>query len=119
MSEPDFEVVVIGVGVGIGIGVIAAAHQLQRKGIDDFVILERGDDFGGTWRDNHYPGPAVDIPTPWYQLSLARLRQREEHRRPRRCRASRRPAGAGDRLRTLDRPRDPSNGNRTGPMDST
>jgi cation diffusion facilitator CzcD-associated flavoprotein CzcO len=67
MSEPDFEVVVIGAGPGG----IAAAHQLQRRGIDDFVILERGGDFGGTWRDNHYPGLAVDIPTLWYQLSFA------------------------------------------------
>ena len=67
MSEPDFEVVVIGAGPGG----IAVAHQLQRKGIDDFVILERGDDVGGTWRDNHYPGLAVDIPTLWYQLSFA------------------------------------------------
>jgi cation diffusion facilitator CzcD-associated flavoprotein CzcO len=67
MSEPDFEVAVIGAGPGG----IAAAHQLQRRGIDDFVILERGGDFGGTWRDNHYPGLAVDIPTLWYQLSFA------------------------------------------------
>lgn len=67
MSEPDFEVVVIGAGPGG----IAAAHELQRKGIDDFAILERGDDVGGTWRDNHYPGLAVDIPTLWYQLSFA------------------------------------------------
>ena len=28
-------------------------------GIDDFVILERADDVGGTWRDNTYPGCAL------------------------------------------------------------
>lgn len=67
MSEPDFEVVVIGAGPGG----IATAHLLQERGIDDFLILERGADFGGTWRDNHYPGLAVDIPTLWYQLSFA------------------------------------------------
>ena len=67
MTEPDVEVAIIGAGPGG----IAAAHLLQRKGIGDFVILERGDDFGGTWRDNHYPGLAVDIPTLWYQLSFA------------------------------------------------
>lgn len=67
MIEPDIEVAIIGAGPGG----IAAAHLLQRKGIDDFVIIERGDDFGGTWRDNHYPGLAVDIPTLWYQFSFA------------------------------------------------
>ncbi|MBO0676590.1 NAD(P)/FAD-dependent oxidoreductase [Mycolicibacterium sp. S2-37] len=67
MREPDHEVAIIGAGPGG----IAAAHLLQKRGFTDFVILERGDDFGGTWRDNHYPGLAVDIPTLWYQLSFA------------------------------------------------
>jgi cation diffusion facilitator CzcD-associated flavoprotein CzcO len=66
MTRPDFEVAIIGAGPGG----IAAAHLLQRRGIEDFVIVERGDDFGGTWRDNHYPGLAVDIPSIWYQLSF-------------------------------------------------
>ena len=67
MTQPDHEVVIIGAGPGG----IASAYLLQRRGIDDFVIIERGDDFGGTWRDNHYPGLAVDIPSLWYQLSFA------------------------------------------------
>lgn len=67
MTEPDYEVAIIGAGPGG----IATAHMLRQKGIHDFVIIERGDDFGGTWRDNHYPGLAVDIPTLWYQLSFA------------------------------------------------
>lgn len=67
MTTPDHEVVIIGAGPGG----IAAAYLLQRKGIHDFVIIDRGDDFGGTWRDNHYPGLAVDIPSLWYQLSFA------------------------------------------------
>jgi cation diffusion facilitator CzcD-associated flavoprotein CzcO len=66
MSEPVYEVAIIGAGPGG----IAAAHLLGKKGITDFVILERADDFGGTWRDNHYPGLAVDIPSLWYQLSF-------------------------------------------------
>ena len=57
--------------LGAGPGGIAAAYLLQQKGIHDFVIIDRGDDFGGTWRDNHYPGLAVDIPSLWYQLSFA------------------------------------------------
>jgi cation diffusion facilitator CzcD-associated flavoprotein CzcO len=64
---PHYEVAIIGAGPGG----IAAAYLLRQRGIHDFVIIERGDDFGGTWRDNHYPGLAVDIPTLWYQLSFA------------------------------------------------
>lgn len=67
MGESRYEVAIIGAGPGG----IAAAHLLRERGITDFVILERADDFGGTWRDNHYPGLAVDIPTLWYQLSFA------------------------------------------------
>jgi cation diffusion facilitator CzcD-associated flavoprotein CzcO len=58
--------------IGAGPGGITAAHLLQRAGIDDFVILERADEVGGTWRDNHYPGLAVDIPSLWYQFPFAR-----------------------------------------------
>lgn len=57
--------------IGAGPGGIAVGRLLREKGITDFVILERADDFGGTWRDNHYPGLAVDIPSLWYQLSFA------------------------------------------------
>jgi cation diffusion facilitator CzcD-associated flavoprotein CzcO len=62
---PDHEVAVIGAGLS-GIGVAAA---LRRAEIEDFVILERADDVGGTWRDNTYPGVGVDIPAYAYQFS--------------------------------------------------
>ena len=58
--------------IGAGPGGITAAHLLRRNGIEDFVILERAGDVGGTWRDNHYPGLAVDIPSLWYQFPFAR-----------------------------------------------
>ncbi len=67
MTGPDYQVAIIGAGPAG----ITAAHLLQERGITDFVIIERGADFGGTWRDNHYPGVAVDIPTWWYQFSFA------------------------------------------------
>jgi cation diffusion facilitator CzcD-associated flavoprotein CzcO len=63
--EPDHEVAIIGAGLG-GIGMAIA---LRRAGIDDFVVLERASDIGGTWRDNRYPGIAVDIPAQAYQFS--------------------------------------------------
>ena len=64
--QPEHEVVVVGAGFG-GIG---AGIALKRAGIDDFVILERAGDIGGTWRDNTYPGVAVDIPSFSYQYSF-------------------------------------------------
>ncbi|REE96209.1 flavin-containing monooxygenase [Thermomonospora umbrina] len=65
--RPDAEIVIIGAGVsGLGMGI-----ALRRAGIEDFVILERADDIGGTWRDNAYPGVAVDVPAQAYQFSFA------------------------------------------------
>lgn len=58
--------------IGAGPGGIATAHQLLAAGIDDFVILDRAEDFGGSWRDNTYPGLEVDIPSLFYQFSFAR-----------------------------------------------
>lgn len=55
---PDYEVVIVGAGFS-GIG---AAIRLRAEGVTDFVILEGANDIGGTWRDNIYPGVAVDIP---------------------------------------------------------
>src|SRR5580693_8343883 len=62
MTSEHFEAVIVGAGFG-GIG---AAIQLKRMDIDDFVILDREDDLGGTWHVNHYPGLAVDVPTTTY-----------------------------------------------------
>ncbi|MBV9720594.1 MAG: NAD(P)/FAD-dependent oxidoreductase, partial [Mycobacterium sp.] len=37
----------------------------------DFTIFDRGDDFGGTWRKNTYPGAACDVPSHFYSYSFA------------------------------------------------
>jgi len=66
LEHPEHEVVIIGAGFG-GIG---AGIALRKAGIDDFVILERANDIGGTWRDNEYPDVAVDIPSFSYQFSF-------------------------------------------------
>ncbi|MGH3436727.1 MAG: flavin-containing monooxygenase [Sciscionella sp.] len=55
--------------VGTGFSGLGAAIQLQQAGIEDFVILEKADDVGGTWRDNTYPGCACDIPSHMYSFS--------------------------------------------------
>lgn len=56
--------------VGAGFGGIATSVALQREGVDH-VLLERGDAFGGTWRDNTYPGCRCDVPSHLYSLSFA------------------------------------------------
>ena len=57
--------------VGAGFAGIGAALQLSRRGQESFIVLERADDVGGTWRDNTYPGVACDIPSHLYSLSFA------------------------------------------------
>ena len=61
------EVVVI----GAGISGIAAAIKLREAGIDDVVILEKAETYGGTWRANTYPGCACDVPSNLYSYSFA------------------------------------------------
>ncbi|WP_433672908.1 flavin-containing monooxygenase [Nocardia sp. CA-136227] len=67
-TEPDHEIVVIGAGPGG----IAAGVLLKRAGIEEFTILERAGEVGGSWRDNSYPGISVDVPALIYQYSFAR-----------------------------------------------
>ena len=64
----DADIVVIGTGFA-GIGMAIA---LKKAGIEDFVVLERARDLGGTWRDNDYPGCACDIPSMLYSFSFER-----------------------------------------------
>ena len=47
------------------------AVRLKQAGIDDFVILERAADVGGTWRDNTYPGCQCDVESNLYSFSFA------------------------------------------------
>ncbi|MGN6103785.1 MAG: flavin-containing monooxygenase [Kofleriaceae bacterium] len=56
--------------VGAGFSGLCAGIQLKRAGIHDFVILEKADRVGGTWRDNTYPGAACDIPSHLYSYSF-------------------------------------------------
>ena len=48
--------------VGTGFSGLGMAIRLKREGERDFVLLERADDVGGTWRDNTYPGCRCDVP---------------------------------------------------------
>ncbi|MEU5435506.1 NAD(P)/FAD-dependent oxidoreductase [Streptomyces sp. NPDC020719] len=68
--ERDHERVRVAV-IGSGFGGLGAAVRLRREGITDFVVLERADSVGGTWRDNSYPGCACDVPSHLYSFSFA------------------------------------------------
>jgi cation diffusion facilitator CzcD-associated flavoprotein CzcO len=57
--------------IGSGFSGLGAAIRLDKAGHHDFVVLERGDDVGGTWRDNTYPGAASDAPSHLYSYSFA------------------------------------------------
>lgn len=56
--------------VGSGFGGLGAAIALRQAGLSDFLILERGDEVGGTWRDNQYPGAACDVQSFLYSYSF-------------------------------------------------
>jgi cation diffusion facilitator CzcD-associated flavoprotein CzcO len=62
-----FDIAIIGAGFS-GLG---TAVHLRRQGIDDFVVLERHEDVGGTWWANTYPGCACDVPSHLYSFSFA------------------------------------------------
>lgn len=70
MAEHEHEHTRVAV-IGSGFGGLGAAVRLRREGITDFVVLERADSIGGTWRDNSYPGCACDVPSHLYSFSFA------------------------------------------------
>ncbi len=56
--------------VGAGMSGIAMGVALKRAGYEDFTILEKGADVGGTWYWNRYPGLSCDVPSQLYQYSF-------------------------------------------------
>jgi cyclohexanone monooxygenase len=56
--------------VGGGFAGLGTAVRLTQAGKHDFVVIERGPDVGGTWRDNTYPGAACDVPSHLYSYSF-------------------------------------------------
>ena len=65
-SENRYDLVIIGAGfAGIAQGI-----SLLKNGINNFIILEKASDLGGTWRANTYPGAECDIPSALYSFSF-------------------------------------------------
>ena len=66
-SDPrSLEVAVI----GAGFSGVAAGIDLRRAGIHSFVIFDKAEAPGGTWRENTYPGSACDAPSHLYSFSF-------------------------------------------------
>jgi cation diffusion facilitator CzcD-associated flavoprotein CzcO len=63
----SFEVVI----VGAGFGGLCMAIRLLQQGERRFVVLEKGGEIGGTWRDNTYPGAECDVQSHLYSYSFA------------------------------------------------
>ncbi|WP_127784102.1 NAD(P)/FAD-dependent oxidoreductase [Rhodococcus sp. X156] len=57
--------------IGSGFSGLGAAIKLTQAGKNNYVVIERGADVGGTWRDNTYPGAACDVPSHLYSYSFA------------------------------------------------
>lgn len=55
--------------VGAGFGGIFCLHEMRKLGLNA-VIFEAGNDIGGTWRWNCYPGAGVDSEVPEYMYSI-------------------------------------------------
>ncbi|MFK7936707.1 MAG: flavin-containing monooxygenase [Saprospiraceae bacterium] len=56
--------------IGTGFSGLAMAIALKKRGVQDFIILEKAQDVGGTWRENTYPGAECDIPSALYSFSF-------------------------------------------------
>ena len=57
--------------VGAGFGGMCMAIKLLEEGNRNFLIVEKGSEVGGTWRDNSYPGAACDVQSHLYSFSFA------------------------------------------------
>jgi cation diffusion facilitator CzcD-associated flavoprotein CzcO len=56
--------------VGSGFSGLGMAIRMKQDGFDDFVVLERDEEVGGTWWANTYPGCGCDVPSHLYSFSF-------------------------------------------------
>lgn len=57
--------------IGAGMAGLLAAIKLKERGETNYVVYEKGDSIGGTWRENRYPGLTCDVPAHAYTYSFA------------------------------------------------
>jgi len=56
--------------IGAGMSGVLTAIKLRERGLTDFIIYEKADRLGGTWRENTYPGLSCDVPSHVYAYSF-------------------------------------------------
>jgi cation diffusion facilitator CzcD-associated flavoprotein CzcO len=56
--------------IGTGFAGVGMAIRLKQAGFHDFIVVEKGGEVGGTWRDNFYPGAACDVQSHLYSFSF-------------------------------------------------
>jgi len=56
--------------IGAGFAGLCMAIKLKQAGIDDFLVLEKDVEAGGTWWANSYPGCACDVQSHLYSYSF-------------------------------------------------
>jgi cation diffusion facilitator CzcD-associated flavoprotein CzcO len=57
--------------IGAGMSGLAAFRLLREEGYERVLVVEKGDEVGGTWRENTYPGCRCDVPSALYSYSDA------------------------------------------------
>ena len=70
-SKAEFDAVV----VGAGFSGMYMLYKLRNQGFS-VKVLESGDDVGGTWYWNRYPGARCDVPSMEYSFSFSEELQR-------------------------------------------
>ncbi|MGR8949199.1 MAG: flavin-containing monooxygenase [Gammaproteobacteria bacterium] len=66
MSQTHHKIIIIGAGSAA----LCTAYHLQKRGIQDFILLEKGEGLGGTWFWNQYPGAECDVQSHLYSFSF-------------------------------------------------
>lgn len=56
--------------IGAGPGGLCMGKRLLDLGFEDFVLLEKSEDIGGTWNLNRYPGCECDVQSAMYSFSF-------------------------------------------------
>jgi cation diffusion facilitator CzcD-associated flavoprotein CzcO len=56
--------------IGAGLAGLCMSIALKRAGMRAFTVFEKGNDIGGVWRENVYPGAACDTPSHLYSYSF-------------------------------------------------